>query len=196
MSSSMLPGPNRTLYPVNVSQREFPPNIWNQCIDQEAALWKAIKDCGGIQILCPGHKYASPPWQKMPSQGKRFGHPSSIPLASAVLGVDTVVQSFIVPYGYDGVIAAPVNEYTGMGFAEGSGDLIWRIRINQHYVKDYGNIQTTLGSTIQPWYNANSQILLQSGQLVQYLVNRSVGSIGNLNGGRIICGLWGWYWPR
>lgn len=196
MSSAMLPGPNRSFYPVNVQQRSFPPNSCNACLDEEAAIWRRIKQCGGLMEICPGHRYASPPWQKMPSQGKRFGHPSSIALTDAVIGVDTVVQSFLVPYGYDGIIAAPVNIYTGMGFAEGSGDLVWRIKLNLHYVKDYGNITTSLGSLTQPYYNANSQIFLQSGMLVQYLVNRSAGSVGNLNGGRIICGLWGWYWAR
>jgi hypothetical protein len=196
MSSAMLPGPNRAFYPINYNQREFPPNAFNRCLEEETAFWAKIQRCGGLATLCPGHDYPIPPWVKMPGEGKRFGHPSSIPLASAVLGVDTIVQSFIVPYGYDGVIVATTNRYTGQGFVEGSGDLIWRIRLNQHYVNDYGNIITQLGSLTQPYYNANSQIFVQSGQLVQYLVNRSLGSLGNLNGGRIICALNGWYWPR
>lgn len=194
MSSAMIPGPGG-YYPVNLMQREFPPNLWNGCLDADCRLWTEINAKGGLTALCPGHRYDSPPWVKMPPQGKRFGHPSSIALPPAD-AVDYVVQSFLVPTGYDGVIAAPVNIYTGMGFAEGSGDLTWRIKINLRWAKDYGAITTSLGSLTQPYYNANSQILLQSGQLVQYLVNRSVASLGNLNGGRIIVGLWGWFWPR
>jgi hypothetical protein len=182
-------------YPVNVSQREFPPNLWNGCLDSETRLWSRINECGGLQAICPAHKFDFPPWVKMPPQGKRFGHPSSIALPAAD-ATDQVVQSFLVPLGYDGVIAAPVNLYTGLGFQEGSGDLIWRIKINLRYAKDYGAITTQLGSLTTPYYNANSQILLQSGQLVQYIVNRSVASLGNLNGGRIIAGCWGWFWPR
>lgn len=196
MSSAMIPVPGRGRYPLNLQQREFPPNEFNLCLWDECALWSDINRLGGLQAICPGKNYQAPPWQKMPPQGKRFGHPSSIPLASAVLDTDTVVQSFVVPLGYDGVIVAPLNLYTGQGFAEGSGDLIWRIKLNMRYVKDYGNISTTLGSLTQPYYNANSQILVQSGMLIQYLVNRSTASLGNLDGGRIICGLWGWYWPR
>jgi hypothetical protein len=195
MGSAMIPAPGG-YYPVNVSQREFPPNLWNGCIDSEVRRWERINRCGGLQAICPGHKYEFPPWVKMPPQGKRFGHPSSIPLASAVLDTDTVVQSFLVPTGYDGVITAPVNIYSGLGFQDGSGDLIWRIKINLRYAKDYGVITTQSGSLTTPYYNANSQILLQSGQLVQYLVNRSTGSLGNLNGGRIIAGAWGYFWPR
>lgn len=193
MGSLMIPA-HGNLYPLNVTQREFPPNAFNYCLDQEVALWQRIQRCGGIQAICPGHKYPDPPWVKMPGQGKRFGHPSSISLPAAD-GVDHLVQSFLVPYGYDGVIVAPLNNYTGQGFEEGSGVLTWRIKLNMRWVKDYGNIQTSLGSTIQPYYNANSQILLLSGQLVQYFVNRQLGDL-TLNGGRIICGLWGWFWPR
>ena len=89
MSTSMLPGPKGSYYPVNVSQREFPPNEWNLCLDDEADLWRLIQRCGGLSAICPGHKYPDPPWVKMPGQGKRYGHPSSIPLASAVLDTDT-----------------------------------------------------------------------------------------------------------
>ncbi len=196
MSTQMIPGPRGSLYPVNVQQREFPANEWNLCLDDEADLWRRINRCGGLAAICPGHKYADPPWVRMPAQGKRYGHPSSLPLASAVLDTDTVVQSFLVPLGYDGIIAAPFNGYTGTGFAEGSGDLTWRIKINMRYAKDYGNITTSLGSLTQPWYNANAQIFIRSGDLVQYLVNRSTASLGNLNGGRVLAGLWGWFWPR
>lgn len=193
MNTAMIPGP-RGYYPVNVNNREFPPNEWNVCLDDEAELWRRINRCGGLQALCPGHKYPDPPWVKMPGQGKRYGHPSSIPLP-ANDGLDHVVQSFLVPLGYDGIIAAPVNLYTGQGFEEGSGVLTWRIKINMRYAKDYGAITTTLGSLTQPYYNANAQIFLQSGQLVQYLVNRALGDL-TLNGGRVVAGLWGWFWPR
>ena len=151
------------LYPLNVKQREFPPNGFNTCLNRERAVWKYIQDCGGISNICPGHQYPDPPWVKMPGQGKRFGHPSSIPLPAAD-GLDHAVQTFLVPYGYDGCIVAPVNVYTGQGFDEGSGVLTWRIRLNQRWVKDYGQITTSLGSLTQPYYNANSQILLLSGQ--------------------------------
>jgi hypothetical protein len=193
MGGLMIPS-HGSLYPLNLQQREFPANAFNSCLDREQALWQHIQRCGGLHTICPGHKYPDPPWVKMPGQGKRFGHPSSIPLPPAD-GLDRVVQSFFVPYGYDGVIVAPVNVYTGQGFDEGSGVLTWRIKLNMRYVKDYGAIQTTMGSLSQPFYNANSQILLQSGMLVQYLVNRLPGDV-TLNGGRIIVGLYGWFWPR
>jgi hypothetical protein len=191
----MIPGPGGALYPRDVNQRRWPPNEFNQCLDYEACLWQFINDCGGLQAICPGQKYASPPWVKMPAQGKRFSKINSIALPSND-GLDHQVLQFLVPQGYDGCIVGVVNLYTGSGFAEGSGDLTWRIRLNQRYVKDYGVITTTIGSLQIPYTVNAGQILLQANQNVQYFVNRSVGSGGNLNGGRIICGLFGWYWPR
>src|SRR5690349_3373100 len=93
MSTAMIPGPRGSYYPVNVNQREFPANEWNLCLDDEADLWRTINRCGGLQALCPGHKYPDPPWVEMPGQGKRYGHPSSIALPAAD-GLDHVVQSF------------------------------------------------------------------------------------------------------
>jgi hypothetical protein len=106
------------------------------------------------------------------------------------------VGSFLVPTGFDGVGAAVIFNYTGTGFAEGSGDLTWRLQLNQHYVKDYGNVVTQLGSLQTPYNQNSGQILLQANQLVQFWVNVSVASAGNLIGGRIISSLWGWYYPR
>jgi hypothetical protein len=195
MGSAMIPGLNNRYYPVNLQQRLFPPNMFDACLCDETRLWQEIQRCGGLQALCPGHKYKEPPWVKMPPQGKRFLKPNSIALPDPD-GIDHVVTTIRVPMGYDGVIVSTINLYTGQNFAEGSGDLTWRIKINQHYAKDYGAILTTIGSMQTP-YNINSGgIILQSNQLVQFIVNRSTASAGNLNGGRIICTFAGWFWPR
>ena len=194
MGAYLIPGPGG-MWPRNVKQREYPPNEFNYCLAQEMATWENINARGGLIALCPGHKYLDPPWVKMPPQGKRFSRISSIPLP-APDATEQLVTTFTVPLGYDGCIVSTVNLYSGMGFMEGSGDLTWRIKLNQRYVKDYGAITTTIGSLQTP-YNINSgQILIQSDQTVSYFVNRSVGSAGNLTGGRIICALFGWFWPR
>lgn len=189
-------------FPRAVGQRLLPPNGFNSCLADEARLWAAIHDCGGLQALCPGMPYtyagkylSDPPWVKQPDQGKRFSRIGSIALPPFD-GLDHQVLNFLVPLGFDGVIVSTVNIYTGMGFAEGSGDLTWRIQINERYVKDYGAITTSIGSLQTP-YNINSgAIRLQSRQLVQCIVSASVAAAGNLNGGRIICGLFGWTYPR
>lgn len=172
-----------------------PANQANARIDRETELWRWINMRGGLRYVCPGKQYAEPPWVKMPADGRRYSKIGSITLP-ANDGLDHVVQTFFVPLGYDGVIISTVFNYTGIGFAEGSGDLSFRIQINQRYARDYGNIQTSIGSLVTP-YNINSgQVFLLSGQRVQLVVNRSVASGGNLNGGRIIAAAFGWFYPR
>jgi len=175
---------------------EVPRNVWNGCLDSESDMWQQIQMRGGLRMICPAKRYPEPPWVKMPLQGKRFSKISSIALPAAD-GSDNQVGSFIVPTGYDGVIQSVVFQYTGQGFNEGSGDLTWRIKKNQYYVKDYGAVTTQIASATQPYNGVTTgQILLQSDQLVQLIVNRSVGSGGNLNGGRILMMAFGWYYPR
>ena len=177
----------------NIQQRLFPPNHFNRCLEDEAQVWQRINDCGGLMSICPGKKYTEPPWVRMPQQGKRFSEPDSISLPAAD-GLDHLVTSFRVPLGYDGCIVSVVQNYSGQGFVDGDGTLTWRIKLNNRYVRDYGNTKVQIGSMITP-YNINSgQIILQSNQLVQYFVNYA--TTGGLMGGRIIVGLFGWYWPR
>jgi hypothetical protein len=194
--NSLVPGPKGVAYPpLSVQQRLYPPDEFNLCLADESALWQWVNYCGGLRALCPGIKYKDPPWVKMPPQGKRYSKISSIALP-AVEGTDFVVASRLVPTGYDSCIVSTINLYTGLGFQEGSGDIVWRIKLNLRYAKDYGSITTSIGSLQTP-YNINSgQILVNSQNLVQYVVRLGTGALGNLVGGRIVCALFGWDWPR
>lgn len=203
-TAGMIPSPSkgsggvpRTIwYPRNVNQREFPPTIFNSCLDAEARMWQKINDCGGLLAICPGRKWTEPPWVRMPTQGKRFNKISSIALPAAN-ATDTLITSFRVPYGWDGCIVTPVFNIDGVtGFNQGSGDLTWRLQLNQRWVKDFGAVTTFVGSTTTPYAVGIGQIILQSGQLVQIFVNRSVASSGTISGGRVIGAAFGWFWPR
>lgn len=177
----------------NVNQRRYPPNEFNACLQDDAAIWQNIQQRGGLMSICPGKKYTDPPWVKMPQQGKRYSYINSIALPTDD-GADHLVTSFRVPLGYDGCIVSVVQSYTGQGFSEGDGSLTWRLQLNQRWVKNYGNTTVQIGSLITP-YNVNSgQIILLSNQLVQYFVSVAPGA--SLMGGRVICALFGWFWPR
>lgn len=192
---AMVPGPGGMWWPRNVQQRLFPNNGFDLALDDEKRMWEAIQEFGGLEAICPGHRYAMPPWVKQPEQGRRFSKISSIPLP-AVEQRDFLVATMQVPLGYDGVIPSVVNLYTGMGFFEGSGDLVWRIQLNERYVRDYSNITTTIGSLTTPYPANTGAVRLLSGQTVNYYVRLGAGALGNLTGGRIICGLFGYFWPR
>lgn len=177
----------------------WPRTLANDCLDQQTVLWKQILAAGGLAYLCPGHKYDVPPWVKMPPQGKLFMKLGRLDLPAAD-GIDHEIPfqqgEFYVPDGYDGAIRTVVFQYTGQGFNEASGDLTWRIKINQRYAKDYSNVVTQMGSLTNPVGPNAGAILVQSHDNIQVIINRSVASAGNLNGGKVIGSLFGWTWPR
>lgn len=190
----MIPGPGGLLYPLNINQRLFPPNQFNDCLDRECQKLSFINDCGGLIAICPGRKWEVPPWVRMPQQGKRFMKPFSLSLPAAD-GADHLIGSFFVPVGMDGCITSPVLQTDGVqNFQDGSGDLTWRIQINQRWVKDYGAVTIRVANFQTPLNINSGQILLQSNQLVQFWVNRSTTS--NISGGRVLAGAFGWWWPR
>jgi len=138
------------------------------------------------------YKYSDPPWLVMPTNAVPFQKFDSINLPPND-GVDRIVVSFTVPQGYDGVITSLVQTYTGSGFTDGSGDLFWRVRIGDRWAEDMGRMITRLGSLQSPYQIYRSGVRLKSMDRVLYLVNHSSSS--SLSGGRIICGVFGWYYP-
>lgn len=175
-----------------------PPNPFTQCLYREQALWARIATEGGLQKLCcptmPSGQ--APPWVSMPSEGRRFQEISSI-ILPLVEGVDNLVATLSVPTGYDGVIVSVINMYTGTGFGEGSGDLHYRIQINRRWLKDYGDIQTTLGSVAAPGALYRGGIRLRTHEVVRYWVNLGPGALGRLDPtGRIVCAFFGWFYPQ
>ncbi len=131
----------------------------------------------------------------IPNEARRFYPTATIALPTVAAG-NVAVLSFLVPNGYDGFILGGFHEYVGPNFAQGSGDIAWRLRISQVYARDMGNMLVAMGSqrTLQP---IEGGIWLSSNQLVQYQVQ-----LLNLSGlltpgiGSIICGLFGYFYPR
>jgi hypothetical protein len=179
--------------PVNIQNRILPPNQYDRCLMEEAALWERIVSCGGLQKWCCPVKYDRPPWITMPAQGKRINEIDSI-VIPAQDGVDHLVLQFQIPVGYDACLQSFVNLYTGLGFNEGSGQLSWRVKINSRYVKDFGNIQNTMGSLQTPYTVVQGPVRVSTREVISYYVNNATGS--GLAGGTIVCGIFGWRYPR
>ena len=172
------------------------PNLYDSCLDFDAALWRGIQRRGGIGKLCMRvgyEKYDNPPWIVMPPQGRRYQEIATIVLPAP--GVDTQVVAFTVPFGFDGVITGVVNRFIGAGFVEGSGDLLWRIQLSRRYAPDYGNIDTSLGDLTSPIAMDGGGMRIYSGQLVRYLTQ--VVNPATLDpAGRVLCAIYGWFYPR
>jgi hypothetical protein len=171
-----------------------PPNECDLLLRKEGALWSMIQAQGGLQkICCPQTpSYDKPPYLIMPPQGRQYQEINSIPLPPNN-GLDVLVTEFFVPTGYDGVITSVTNFYTGAGFVEGSGDLTWRIQVGLRWARNFGNIETTLGSLASPCPLFRGGLRLTAEQRVRYFVNHAAGS--GLAGGRVICAFFGWFYP-
>jgi hypothetical protein len=173
-------------------------NLFDRCLLTERKMWTEVQCRGGISVVCrrvESLDYDAPPWVVQPSQGRRFQEINTVLLPAD--NTTTVVLSFRVPLGYDGVIKDLVCRCLGLGFVEGSGDLHWRLQLSRRYANDYGDIQTSIGDLTSPVALQGGGIRIQSNQLIQFLVFVAPGAGGHIApGSRILCALSGWYYPR
>jgi len=172
----------------------LPPNRWDRELENEKDLMRAIISAGGLHRLCcpASRKWDKPPYLVMPEDARQFQIIDSIALPAPGAAESTVTE-FTVPTGYEGVITSVVNYWTGAGFTDGSGDLIWRIKIGPIYARDFGEILTALGSLTSPCTLFRGGLRLRTFQRVQYRFQHS--ALSGLAGGRIVCGFLGWFYP-
>lgn len=170
---------------------------YDYCLEQEGRLLRLIKFPPPCSI--PEEFLNLLPWDDtfgaIPEQSIPFLKQQGIVTPTTASG-DNVVVTFRVPYGYDGLLSGFYFQYSGSGFAQGSGDIIWRIQVNQYYVKDLSNTPYLLGDPVNPVPMTQGKILT-SGQQV-----RAIVSIPNLSGmiqignSTVYAGLLGFFWPR
>lgn len=205
---SMPPVATRSYGRLRPRCRPYGKNAYDDCLDADYAWWEQFMAAGG---LCnqTQRKYKSPPWVSMPSEGRRFRPITSTPLTSfqtlgVFNGLDTVVLQMRVPLGYDGVIHDVVFNFGGSGFAEGSGDITWRLAADYlpvgglatggRYLRDMGNVTTSLGSLTQPSPVPRGGLRIYSQDLVTiYCAIAPAATVAN---GNIIVSIAGWTYPR
>jgi hypothetical protein len=131
----------------------------------------------------------------MPPNGERFQVTDTIALP--VIGTDTIVISYRVPLGWDGVINGIVNRVIGIGFTEGSGEVFWRLQSNLRYFRDYGAITTSLGDLTNPCTLYGGGYRVYSGQNIHYIVQLTAAGQAAIDpNALILCSLSGWTYPR
>ena len=109
---------------------------------------------------------------------------------------DVLVCSGRVPLGYDGLLTEIFQNYQGSGFQQGSGDIVWRVKRNQQWVKTLGNLPYSLGNPKNFVPLTEGQIIY-SGTLFQMYVNvPNLSSMIQVGSSLITCGMNGFYWPR
>lgn len=179
-----------------------PPNFFDQCLMDEAESWRRIALAGGISQVAErkdGRYWKDDPWVVMPREGLRFHKigPLALPVDD---GLDYRVMSFPIPMGYEATIKLLTCNFIPrpgqLGLAEGSGDITWRLRVNNWWVRDYAVTTTSLGDMANPHVLSGGGIRVRPAGLIQYWVNVAFGAAARLDPlGRIVCVIGGWFYP-
>jgi len=181
-------------------------NVWDRRLQHKSRTWGYIRAHGGLKSCCRIPELGAPiwehpPWMVMPSQGEKIEEMFSQPLTAfqddggAFSGLDVVIGSFTVDNGYDGVLNRFVAQFTGTGFDDFSGDIVWRLKVANRFVRNLGNVVNSYGN-FQTAFSVPLQdnIRLVSQQTVYLIANVPAGS--PISGGVIAAGVFGWQYPR
>ncbi len=132
-----------------------------------------------------------------------FNEFKAIPLPAPAAG-EVELFTFKVPVGYDGIITGQNNGFIAGGagaFIEGSGDIVWRIAVNENtflrYLKDCGAILVSLGQ-VNNYQTVAGGIRVYSGNTVTIIVlaPNTSGSLPPAGFGQVFAGIHGWFWNR
>lgn len=201
----LLANTNKVIDPANRPRYiRGPLNTYDACLTEERLWWEELQRCGGLHNLaCPrgGRRvYPQPPWIVMPSEGRKFKPIGVLPVFGNFTGLDVVVMTMPVDLGYDGVITDVICQVVAggpTGFAEGSGDVTWRLRANLRFLRDLGNIQVSTGSLISPAAIPGTGVRIYSREVITFLVNMPAAAAVRINpAANIVCSINGWMYPR
>ena len=203
--NSMLPPTLQRTNPLVRRDVPFVPNMWDGALKNRAALWNYIAAHGGLKSCCRIPElgapiWDSPPWITMPSQGEKFeemfGQPiSAFQSGGLFTGLDVILGEFVVPNGYDGAVNRFVTQFTGTGFGNFQGNIIWRLKIGNRFARNLGAIQNTFGSFEAAFsVPGTDNIRLVSQQTITLLANIPAGS--PVADGYVAAGCFGWFYPR
>lgn len=161
-------------------------------IDFSRKIVEAINASPGLvgQSPIPQTQIVNYPWIDPPNGYLSFDEVSTIALP-ATLNVDTQVLAYQIPQGWEGVIKFYSCSFDGTGFAEGSGDIVWKLNVNTQPMRGFNNITVSRGNNI-------TQRLLSGGlrvfsnDTVYWYVNHVANAGIN---GVVTCSITGHIWP-
>jgi hypothetical protein len=129
------------------------------------------------------------PWLAQPADADPFIEVAAI--AVPVIGTESPIVSLVVPPGYDGVITHFTFQYTGGGFVNGSGELVWRIIQDGRPLPGLANITAQLGSLQTPF--ATNKLIIYGGQVISINIFHAANAAHNQN---TIGLLSGYFYPK
>lgn len=169
-------------------------NVWDWCMENEVRLWHQVDwfSYGCRPPRC--WRDHDNPMHAIPEQGREFHKYGAIDIP-ALPSVDTQILQFDVPIGYDGILYGVLCKYTGLGFVDGSGDLLWRFQMNRHWIKSLSAIPTELGD-FSGYSQVDEFVRVYSGQTIRAYGWRSpAAAIVPGKDRRMIAAVQGWYYP-
>jgi len=129
------------------------------------------------------------PWGNYPTGRLPYDQGGAIDLPA--VGTESTILTFQVPTGYDGVATWYSLNFTGGGFEQGSGDIVWRIYRNNVAERNFENILTERGSLQVPRPIANLQLF--SRDLIKITVTHAANVLLN---GKVVGSIAGYYYPN
>jgi hypothetical protein len=171
-----------------------PINLYDICADDAVRKLKRIHFPQACNI-----PECSLPWDEdyhaLPAGAVPFLVQGSI-LTPAPSAGDVLVCQGRVPYGYDALLMAIYQQYVGPGFAQGSGDIVWRIRRNQVWLKTLGNMPYAMGSPRNAVPLTQGELMFSGTQFFHFVNVPNLSGAIQIGSSRILCGMLGFYWPR
>lgn len=174
------------------------PNLWYECLEFEAlkfAKIKAAPSCLMPNGVDPFALFWADEGGYYPEQSSPILEVGSIVTPAPAAGLVPIL-SFRIPTGYDSILTGLALIYTGTGFEDGSGDILWYVQKSQRYLKGLAGLAYAIGDVDTPAPLTYGQPV-QAGQVVTVYV-----SVPNLSGNiqvgasRIVAQVWGARWPR
>lgn len=108
---------------------------------------------------------------------------------------DHTVLEFLVPTGYSCSLLSYYTIYTGTGFTQGSGDIVWRLKVGNSWARNMGYLPYSMGSSAGT-VTLGTVIELESHDRVQFLVNvPNTSGLIQVGSSYILCGIQGWLYP-
>lgn len=131
------------------------------------------------------------PWIDEPAGSIPFDEQNGVllPQPPGAAAIATVLE-YQVPEGFDGVIKFVNNNLNFGGFVEYSGDIIWRLLIDDRPFKNFEAVLGQKGSVAQS--RPISPIRLYSKQKVKWVVEHPANAA---LAGQTICGFAGYIYP-
>lgn len=116
--------------------------------------------------------------------------PSPFPAYPAPGAAAIDVVTLTVPRGFNGRIKQIAIVHVGGGFIDGSGNVIWRVKVNGAAVQGMQNLQSQLGTYAQP---AETYIAVHENDLVEVTAEVPAGqpAMAGTPAARLV----GWFFP-